>query len=95
MLKNIIFDFDGVIHNTFEFHLDAINRFAPQVGLSAEEYRGLHDGTVYNQSLFGRERQIDFSQYPAFVHVAQGALVTDAYVKQSLVAFSHVRRLFW
>lgn len=67
MLKNILFDFDGVIHDTFDFHLDAINRYAPHTGLSADEYRRLHDGSIFDNSPLSEQRRIDFSAYPQFI----------------------------
>lgn len=47
MIKAIIFDFDGVIHNTFSLHLRNFNKFVKNGDLSAEEYRSLHDGNIH------------------------------------------------
>ena len=47
MIKTIIFDFDGVIHNTFDFHMSRIERFSGEK-LSKEEYKNAHDGNFHD-----------------------------------------------
>lgn len=44
--KAIIFDFDGVIADTFEFHREHFKKYL-NVSLSREEYRNLHKGNVF------------------------------------------------
>jgi hypothetical protein len=40
-MKAIIFDFDGVIHNTFAFHKNKIEEFAG-VNFSEDEFKDIH-----------------------------------------------------
>ena len=45
--KAIIFDFDGVIADTFEFHREHFKKYL-DVSISKEEYQNLHKGNVFN-----------------------------------------------
>jgi phosphoglycolate phosphatase len=47
MLKVIIFDFDGVIGNTFNVNLKVWQSFDPKV--TVQQYRDHHNGNVYEQ----------------------------------------------
>ena len=48
MRKFVFFDFDGVLHNTFEFHLERIESILG-AALSEEDYRAMHDGNFYRK----------------------------------------------
>jgi beta-phosphoglucomutase-like phosphatase (HAD superfamily) len=41
-ITNIIFDFDGVLIDSFEFHRKKIEEFA-KIELSINDYKNLHD----------------------------------------------------
>lgn len=64
MIKAIIFDFDGVIHNTFSLHLRNFNKFVKNGDLSAEEYRALHDGNIHTlKKSLDKIKDINFTFY--------------------------------
>lgn len=48
MIKAIIFDFDGVIHNTLELGFSTQREIFPE--LSLEEYKDLFDGNIYQHN---------------------------------------------
>ena len=50
MIKAVIFDFDGVIHDTFDFNLKWLNHFVNDnfKPLTNQEFRDLHNGNSYN-----------------------------------------------
>ncbi|MDA3840590.1 MAG: HAD hydrolase-like protein [Patescibacteria group bacterium] len=45
-MKAILFDFDGVIHDTFEFHRKKVKDFSG-ISLSKEDYRDMHKKNFY------------------------------------------------
>jgi phosphoglycolate phosphatase len=69
MIKTIVFDFDGVIHDTFELHLRNINRFIDGEKLEAKEFKAAHEGN-FNDSkqLIEKLRKIDFVSYRAAIY---------------------------
>jgi phosphoglycolate phosphatase len=81
-MKHIIFDFDGVLSDSFHFHLDKINTHF-NIGLTDNEYRDMHNGNFYSAPLekmkkFGKEKYPDLvaeeqSQLP-FLPQARKAL---------------------
>jgi len=46
MISHIFFDFDGVLHNTFDLHLRELRNFSGK-DLTEQEYRDLHNGNFY------------------------------------------------
>jgi len=46
MKQEIIFDFDGVVHDTFHFHLGRVRRFFG-IELSEQDFRDMHNGNFY------------------------------------------------
>lgn len=46
MISHIFFDFDGVLHNTFDLHLRELRNFSG-TDLTEQEYRDLHNGNFY------------------------------------------------
>lgn len=69
MFKHIILDFDGVIADTFDFHLEKVNEFY-KIGLTAEEYREIHEGNFYH-STDSKVSSLDFKGYPDYVKEEQ------------------------
>lgn len=69
MIKAIIFDFDGVIHDTFSFHLERLNTFVEGGTLTAEEYRALHDGNINDtKMLVEKMKAIDYTVYRTSIY---------------------------
>ena len=90
--SNIIFDFDGVIHDTFEFHLSKINEIY-KLGLSKEEYKDAHNGNFYGASS-NKLKGIDWSVYASKVKKEQSELVIDPKIKKDLEFLSNKYLLF-
>ncbi len=65
-MKAIIFDFDGVIHDTFEFHLNKIKQFTG-IQFSKEEFSALHNGNFFNSKI-KNFKKIDWVKYREFVY---------------------------
>ena len=60
-MKAIIFDFDGVIHDTFDFHRNKVNEFAG-VELSEQEFKDIHNGNFF-QSVPEGIKNINWEEY--------------------------------
>jgi len=71
-MKNIIFDYDGVLVDTFDFHLQKVNEIY-NINLTAQEYKDVHDGNFFNANL-SKFEGIDFSKYAEAVSEEQGEL---------------------
>lgn len=54
-MKHIIFDFDGVLADSFNFHLERINTLF-NIDLTADEYRDRHNGNIYTAHLKKMEK---------------------------------------
>ena len=80
MIKNVIFDFDGVIHDTFEFHLKNINQTF-DINLIPEEYRHMHDGNFFNNSV-SKTKDLDWNVYVNAIKDKEGSLVIETHVKE-------------
>ena len=70
MIKAIIFDFDGVIHDTFEL-VYKINLEVLKHNISRDEYRDFFDDNLYKSSKITKEsaRQFFEKQNKAFQHL--------------------------
>jgi len=51
MIEAIIFDFDGVIHDTFDIAHGTLKHFYPDI--SAEEYKSMFEGNIYAHTKVG------------------------------------------
>lgn len=60
-MKAIIFDFDGVIHDTFDFHMARIPKFAG-IELSEQLYKDMHNGNFYTDAP-DEIKQVDWTGY--------------------------------
>ena len=87
--KNIIFDFDGVLHDTFDFHLKKINKFF-DTKITAEDFRTMHDGNFYTS----QAKKRDWSAYAKNVATKEGALVMDSVIKNALTTLSKEHNLY-
>lgn len=81
-MKAILFDFDGVIHNTFDAHLEKIREFSGYP-LTEEEYRDMHMGNFHGHSVDAL-RNVDWLAYRDFVRKHFTDLVMDDGVKETL-----------
>jgi phosphoglycolate phosphatase-like HAD superfamily hydrolase len=89
MLRAIVFDFDGVIHNTFEFHRQRIAKFTGHI-LSPEEFKGMHDGNFYNNK-YGNT---NWDKYKDFIADDLARLKIEPQIKESLTLLHNTYNLF-
>lgn len=92
MPKAIIFDFDGVIHDTFEFHRNTIGEFTGNL-LSKEDFRDIHNGNFYankNDKLKGT----DWIGYRDFTYEPIANFEMEAEMKEMLLSLSKLYELF-
>jgi len=61
MIKNIIFDYDGVLVDSFQFHLKNINDIF-KINLTAGEYSDMHTGNFFYSGL-EKTQGLDWSHY--------------------------------
>lgn len=91
MLEHIIFDYDGVLVNSFEFHLGMYNDIF-DIGLTEEELRDAHNGNFYEAKTDKWER-VDIQTYARTVAPHQQKLPLNPGVKESLETFSKDKTL--
>ena len=92
MIKAIIFDFDGVIHNTFEFHWKNIMDFT-NVNLSEEEFKAIHDGNFFDHQHKELENA-DWKGYRDYIYSKQVQLKMTVEVKDTLLELNQKYPLF-
>ncbi|MCK5594161.1 MAG: HAD family hydrolase [Candidatus Aenigmarchaeota archaeon] len=92
MIRAIIFDFDGVIHDTFDFHRMKLKQFTGHE-ISKESYRDIHDGNFYEHedNVF---INTDWDGYVKFIHPEQSALKIKDEIRQVLIELSKKYELF-
>ncbi|PLX21511.1 hypothetical protein C0584_02485 [Candidatus Parcubacteria bacterium] len=81
-MKAIIFDFDGVIHNTFEFHRTRVKNFTG-IELNPEEYRNMHKKNMYLNIPKAFE-SVSWSEYSKFIHEDMANLKTRNKTKEAI-----------
>jgi len=91
-LKAIVFDFDGVIHNTFGFHYEKVNEFSG-ASLTEDEFRDVHNGNFFkhgNDKLKG----VEWSKYREFIYEDITKLKVSDAVKDTLLILNKKYELF-
>jgi HAD superfamily hydrolase (TIGR01509 family) len=83
MIKTLIFDFDGVIHDTFDFHRHKIIEFSGRE-LTEEDYRDMHNGNFYEFSHSITEKT-DWYKYSKFINQDFVNLKIDDKIIQTLI----------
>lgn len=87
-IKAIIFDFDGVIHNTFEFHRKKIKEFTG-AGLSKQEFREIHNGNFFDNEN-NKIKNIDWMEYKDYIYQELSSLEIEKEIESVLLKL-HVR----
>lgn len=64
-MKAIVFDFDGVLSDSFYFHLDKIRTFSG-FNLSEDDYKNMHNGNFFESQPEGL-KHVDWVSYRDFV----------------------------
>lgn len=83
-----LFDFDGVLCDSFAFHHERLQRFL-DIELSEERYRALHDGNFFVGGLEG-----DWFAYRDAIYEEQVALPMRDEVKRAVAELAKRHRLF-
>lgn len=91
-MKAVIFDFDGVIHDTFDFHKEKIKEFTG-VELSADEYRAIHEKNFYF-SMPEKFKNTDWGKYSDFVSNDVSLLKLGDNIRKTLFELSRKFKLF-
>ena len=89
MVKAIIFDFDGVIHNTLEVAFEAQSKTLP--GITMEEYKSFFDGNIYTNKKINSKTS---NAYFSFVEEPFKKLRTRVEVKQELIQLNSNFQMF-
>ncbi len=92
MRKAIIFDFDGVIHNTFDFHRAKVKEFTG-VALSESEYRDIHNGNFFAHKI-DRLKDVDWPAYGGFIYHDISNLKIEGEMEKALLRLSKKFDLF-
>ncbi|MBP9711563.1 MAG: HAD family hydrolase [Candidatus Pacebacteria bacterium] len=90
--RTIIFDFDGVIHNTFEFHRQKVGEFTG-VLLSEDDFRDLHNGNFFANKQ-DNLKGVDWEAYRDFIYESQSKLNIEAEIKSVLLELGKTHDLF-
>ena len=95
MINALVFDFDGVLHDTFDLHLKCLNILITTGEFTAQEYRDLHDVNFHeNITLQHKLKLIDFSKYHDTICDEFIAMVMPQERRQFLVDIAQIYRLF-
>lgn len=92
MIKNLIFDFDGVIVDSFDFHREKIKAFTWKE-LSEEDFRSMHHGNFFDHSV-EHIKTIKWSDYRDFIASEQRSFSIDEFIKKDLFTLSLHYKLF-
>jgi phosphoglycolate phosphatase-like HAD superfamily hydrolase len=90
-MKQVILDFDGVIADTFDFHLGKINDLY-EVGLTAKEYFDIHDGN-FHANTNEKIASLDFTNYGRLVGEEQSGVPPFPYAIDSVRELSKMTKL--
>lgn len=90
-MKELFFDFDGVIHDTFEFHRDRIKEFSG-VALTIDEYRAIHRKNFFF-NIPEEFKHISWTEYSKFIHDDFVKLKVKPEIKEKIISFSKKHNL--
>ena len=91
-MKTLIFDFDGVIHNTFEFHRGKIKEFTG-IALTVDEYKAVHRKNFFF-NIPEEFKHISWVDYAKFIHNDLINLKVDLKIKEKINNFSKKHNLY-
>jgi phosphoglycolate phosphatase len=61
-MKAVIFDFDGVIHNTFDFHRKKIKEFYG-IDFSKRDFEDIHNGNIFKNKNMLNKNWLNYRDY--------------------------------
>ncbi|QQS61379.1 MAG: HAD family hydrolase [Candidatus Moraniibacteriota bacterium] len=91
-MKTILFDFDGVLYNTFNLHLEKLREFTGYP-ISEEEYRSMHNGNFYSHDIEALKK-IDWLKYRDYVRECFENLTMEKTIFETLTELSKKKKLF-
>ena len=95
MIQAIVFDFDGVLHNTIDLHIQSFNTLMSEGEFSHDEFVKLHDGNIHeNTNLQHKLQYIDFSKYHETIAPAFEVQHMIAGTKRMLESYAKLYKLF-
>ena len=95
MIKTIVFDFDGVIHDTFDLHLRNLNKFIDGEKLKSEEFKSAHEGNFNDKKiLIEKLNKIDFVSYRAAIYEEYIIQKIDKKIRNTLEKLAKSHSLF-
>lgn len=92
MIKAIIFDFDGVIVDSFHFHFEKVKAFS-WVDISDEQFRSLHYGNFFEHNLEAI-KNIEWEKYRDYVYTEQREISVDENIKRDIEKLSQNYHIF-
>ena len=91
-MKALIFDFDGVIEDSFEFHVNKISEFTG-FNLSKKELRYIHTGNFFKKA--PKElHDVDWKDYRDYIFKEQTSLIVKKNIKKTLLELHNKFNLF-
>jgi beta-phosphoglucomutase-like phosphatase (HAD superfamily) len=97
MIKAVIFDFDGVIHDTFDFNLKWLNHFVNDnfKPLTNQEFRDLHNGNSYNLRIKNPKlKDINYVEYRKVTAKARGEFQIEPQIFKEIKNLEEKFQLF-
>ncbi len=88
----IIFDFDGVLHDTFEFHRCHIEKFAG-IELSEQEFKDVHNENFNSYKHHGF-RSVNWKEYEEFIYPSISHLRIEDKIKDAISKLSENHELY-
>lgn len=85
-MKAIIFDFDGVIHDTIEFHIKKIKDLS-SIDLSLKEYKQIHTGNFFT-TVPEKFKHIDWNVYREYISKEFSELKIKEEIKNVILKLS-------
>jgi phosphoglycolate phosphatase len=92
VMKVIVFDFDGVIHDTFAFHKKKIEAFAG-VEFSDGEFRDIHNGNFFANKA-DKLKDTDWIGYRDYIYDEMSNMTIGGEMKQALLGLAEGHILF-
>ncbi|NDK07686.1 HAD hydrolase-like protein [Candidatus Gracilibacteria bacterium] len=83
-MKALIFDFDGVIHDTFDFHRNKIEEYF-KITFSEEYFKSIHDGNIFASSPPEPIKSEGWEGYRDYIYKDYSSLIMDNSIKRNLL----------
>ncbi len=92
MIKTLVFDFDGVILDSFHFHLEKIRDFS-WASLSEEEYQSIHYGNFFGHNIEA-VKHVKWENYRDYIYSEQIEMPIYDNVKKDIEKLSQDYAIF-